>query len=408
MRETDLLKDQRGSPAYISPDVLQGQPYLGKPSDMWALGVVLFTMLYGQFPFYDSSPQELFNKIKAAEYSIPDDGGRVSEDTKNILRKLLVVDPKSRMTATEVRESVHVTIESWRNMVPPVRDLQVVPECSPKEIKGQSSSDGSSDQSKKDKAEVLFNLIHGGGSDPQVNGAASVPSPYSNLFGDPETLSSASGNRVSVTRLGEDARPLTAEEHRLYGSLVTRMRLQGNPGAALSRSSTTGRPLVPASSGSRAVPEAQRDDSGSIDLNMLHQHVLISDRSPLLTMLRERRVQKRPSGSVPPVTSEPVVAPVPVMQQESVLDLSSPTGRTLTLLATSSGMPAPPTSSSTSAAASITIRSRQYKNRSSTRITRFLDRSAPREPRELDPPIVSMTLHRGSSQTGSSRTSGRR
>lgn len=38
---------------------------------MWALGVVLFTMLYGQFPFYDSSPTQLFSKIKAADYSIP-------------------------------------------------------------------------------------------------------------------------------------------------------------------------------------------------------------------------------------------------------------------------------------------------------------------------------------------------
>lgn len=49
-----------------------GRPYRGKPSDMWALGVVLFTMLYGQFPFYDSVPQELFRKIKAAEYTIPE------------------------------------------------------------------------------------------------------------------------------------------------------------------------------------------------------------------------------------------------------------------------------------------------------------------------------------------------
>lgn len=58
------------------PDTLifltPGRPYRGKPSDMWALGVVLFTMLYGQFPFYDSIPQELFRKIKAAEYSIPE------------------------------------------------------------------------------------------------------------------------------------------------------------------------------------------------------------------------------------------------------------------------------------------------------------------------------------------------
>uniref|UniRef100_A0A2I3RUR2 Serine/threonine-protein kinase 40 n=1 Tax=Pan troglodytes TaxID=9598 RepID=A0A2I3RUR2_PANTR len=75
--EGDLLKDQRGSPAYISPDVLSGRPYRGKPSDMWALGVVLFTMLYGQFPFYDSIPQELFRKIKAAEYTIPENTTQV-------------------------------------------------------------------------------------------------------------------------------------------------------------------------------------------------------------------------------------------------------------------------------------------------------------------------------------------
>ena len=72
MNEKDLLKDQRGSPAYISPDVLSGKPYLGKPSDMWALGVVLFTMLYGQFPFYDSVPQELFaSKFISATRELP-------------------------------------------------------------------------------------------------------------------------------------------------------------------------------------------------------------------------------------------------------------------------------------------------------------------------------------------------
>ena len=102
MNDNDLLKDQRGSPAYISPDVLSGKPYAGKPSDMWALGVVLFTMLYGQFPFYDSAPHELFQKIKSAEYTIPDDG-RVSEDTKTLIRKLLITNAKERMTAEQIK-----------------------------------------------------------------------------------------------------------------------------------------------------------------------------------------------------------------------------------------------------------------------------------------------------------------
>lgn len=125
--EGDLLKDQRGSPAYISPDVLSGRPYRGKPSDMWALGVVLFTMLYGQFPFYDSIPQELFRKIKAAEYTIPEDG-RVSENTVCLIRKLLVLDPQQRLAATDVLEALSAIIASWQSLSSLSGPLQVVPD----------------------------------------------------------------------------------------------------------------------------------------------------------------------------------------------------------------------------------------------------------------------------------------
>ena len=39
-------------------------------------------------------------EIKSSQYTIPDDG-RVSEDTKSIIRKLLIVDPSRRMTASQ-------------------------------------------------------------------------------------------------------------------------------------------------------------------------------------------------------------------------------------------------------------------------------------------------------------------
>ncbi|XP_069751958.1 serine/threonine-protein kinase 40 isoform X4 [Narcine bancroftii] len=105
--EDDLLKDQRGSPAYISPDVLSGRPYRGKPSDMWALGVVLFTMLYGQFPFYDSIPQELFRKIKAAEYTIPE------QSLSSLNGPLQVVpDIDDQVNNPEILQEAKVTEES--------------------------------------------------------------------------------------------------------------------------------------------------------------------------------------------------------------------------------------------------------------------------------------------------------
>ncbi|XP_059546144.1 serine/threonine-protein kinase 40 isoform X2 [Myotis daubentonii] len=140
--EGDLLKDQRGSPAYISPDVLSGRPYRGKPSDMWALGVVLFTMLYGQFPFYDSVPQELFRKIKAAEYTIPEDG-RVSESTVCLIRKLLVLDPQQRLAAADVLEALSAIIASWQSLSSLSGPLQVVPD-----IDDQMSNADSSQEAK--------------------------------------------------------------------------------------------------------------------------------------------------------------------------------------------------------------------------------------------------------------------
>ncbi|RWS26433.1 serine/threonine-protein kinase 40-like protein, partial [Leptotrombidium deliense] len=127
LNDNDVLKDQRGSPAYISPDVLSGKPYLGKPSDMWALGVVLFTMLFGQFPFYDIAPQELFRKIKSAEYTFPKEI-RVSENTQNLIKKLLVLNPKHRLTAEQVVDSLHTSLSLWLFTTNKTAKLQVVPE----------------------------------------------------------------------------------------------------------------------------------------------------------------------------------------------------------------------------------------------------------------------------------------
>lgn len=103
--EDEPLKDQRGSPAYISPDVIKGKPYLGKPSDMWALGVVLYTMLFGQFPFYDIKPTELFKKIKSGQFVVPTDAN-VDNKTIALLHGLICLNPTKRLTISKAIEKV--------------------------------------------------------------------------------------------------------------------------------------------------------------------------------------------------------------------------------------------------------------------------------------------------------------
>ncbi|KAL1131595.1 hypothetical protein AAG570_011209 [Ranatra chinensis] len=196
--ENDLLRDQRGSPAYISPDVLCGKPYVGKPSDMWALGVLLFTMLYGQFPFYDSSPTQLFNKIKAADYSIPIDG-RVSEDMMSLIKSLLVLDPSHRLKSGEVLDALTSIISTTTNLLSPSEPLQVVPDIDDAKIVSEKEADKDS-------------RIN---SDRPMDGLTDNFSYHMTKQREYQSVQKMPDRRpgqISVHRVGEDAREITQAE----------------------------------------------------------------------------------------------------------------------------------------------------------------------------------------------------
>ncbi|XP_050077005.1 serine/threonine-protein kinase par-1-like [Anopheles maculipalpis] len=125
INEQECLYDQRGSPAYISPDVLGGKPYRGKPSDMWALGVILYTIVYGKFPFLDTTPSALFRKIREADYTIPS-GFNTSQETKTLIKRMLTLNPDERLTAWEVRTELEQILRRVRR--PRTNCDQLVPE----------------------------------------------------------------------------------------------------------------------------------------------------------------------------------------------------------------------------------------------------------------------------------------
>jgi serine/threonine protein kinase len=94
------LKVFCGTPSYMAPELVQRQPYSGKPVDMWSLGVILFVSICGSFPFVARSYAALYQLILRGTYRVPD---FVSQSAKDVLHSLLVIDPYRRATVRQVR-----------------------------------------------------------------------------------------------------------------------------------------------------------------------------------------------------------------------------------------------------------------------------------------------------------------
>ncbi|XP_036790060.1 calcium/calmodulin-dependent protein kinase type II delta 2 chain isoform X3 [Oncorhynchus mykiss] len=90
-----------GTPGYLSPEVLRKDPY-GKPVDMWACGVILYILLVGYPPFWDEDQHRLYQQIKAGAYDFPSpEWDTVTPDAKDLINKMLTINPAKRITTAE-------------------------------------------------------------------------------------------------------------------------------------------------------------------------------------------------------------------------------------------------------------------------------------------------------------------
>nr|XP_032808773.1 tribbles homolog 2-like [Petromyzon marinus] len=102
--DDDSLSNKHGCPAYVSPEILSAGcagTYSGRAADVWSLGVMLYTMLVGRYPFHDAEPAALFQKIRRGQFSVPD---WVSPRARCLIRSLLRREPSERLQAAEILE----------------------------------------------------------------------------------------------------------------------------------------------------------------------------------------------------------------------------------------------------------------------------------------------------------------
>ena len=101
VNDATYLTTACGTPGYVAPEVLRQKGY-GKAVDMWSVGVITYILLCGYPPFYDEDQASLFETIIRGKFEFHTEyWGNISASAKDLIKKLLTVDPAKRLTAKE-------------------------------------------------------------------------------------------------------------------------------------------------------------------------------------------------------------------------------------------------------------------------------------------------------------------
>ncbi|NP_001177403.2 death-associated protein kinase 3 isoform a [Mus musculus] len=98
------FKNIFGTPEFVAPEIVNYEP-LGLEADMWSIGVITYILLSGASPFLGETKQETLTNISAVNYDFDEEYfSSTSELAKDFIRRLLVKDPKRRMTIAQSLE----------------------------------------------------------------------------------------------------------------------------------------------------------------------------------------------------------------------------------------------------------------------------------------------------------------
>ncbi|KAI0231010.1 Phosphorylase b kinase gamma catalytic chain, liver/testis [Lamellibrachia satsuma] len=113
------LTDLCGTPGYLAPEVLKVSMYeevqgYGRPVDMWASGVIMYTLLVGCPPFWHRKQIYMLRAIMEGKYTFySPEWNDISESAKDLIKRLLVVDPAARLTAEEALKHPFLKSDEW-------------------------------------------------------------------------------------------------------------------------------------------------------------------------------------------------------------------------------------------------------------------------------------------------------
>ncbi|KAG0475964.1 hypothetical protein HPP92_012805 [Vanilla planifolia] len=106
--DNDELGRSPGTPVFTAPECCLGLTYHGRAADTWAVGVTLYFMIVGKYPFLGDTLQETYDKIVNSPLFLPDN---LNPQLRNLLERLLCKDPKHRISLPAAAEHPWVVEE---------------------------------------------------------------------------------------------------------------------------------------------------------------------------------------------------------------------------------------------------------------------------------------------------------
>lgn len=106
-KKISKLTSYRGTKTYMAPEIKEGKTYDGRATDIFSVGVILFIIVLGIFPFSEAKKDEYYYKLiyegKLDKYWKKTGGETLTEDFKDLVLKMLAYNPAKRPTIEEIK-----------------------------------------------------------------------------------------------------------------------------------------------------------------------------------------------------------------------------------------------------------------------------------------------------------------
>ena len=100
--EGDITFDKAvGSAMYSAPEIFKRKPYIGRNADIWSLGICLYVMVCGEYPFQGEDVKDFLIHLNDDNFTVPES---VSPEFKDLIYKILEKNPTKRLTIEQIKQ----------------------------------------------------------------------------------------------------------------------------------------------------------------------------------------------------------------------------------------------------------------------------------------------------------------